>query len=828
MAMTELASPNLLTVGHGLPKQRSCVELRKALRTTSLVNASTTSNNLNTNTTPLGTRSERSAFRRSISQAMFNQRDLNAANSETESFLSPVDKPITSFSSRSHITHNSRRRSLSHGRDACPMSQMLYVDTAFSNTKSIRSGSSTNVSGAGTLGSMSSSSNGSGASTNASLTIEGDIISSPVMSNRQVPLMSQMSVITETGRKGKVARRTVVDAGLRVKKKHVKQSDHRPSHRILVCGGTHVGKTTISKKFVYGVTDMQYSHMEEDTYCKNMVLDGYHLSVQVSDVSASVNAHVELTQYMKYSDAFLVVFALNDPKSITTAEECICLIRQYNGTECPMILVANKLDTVEEGDPKVRTIGFNLSQRYNLKYIETSSLRRRNTSYFYDLIRWLLYGNKGAMPPKLRRRSRSMRTTKLELTPHDTSVFNSPGQSNRSNSRSTNNLADLRKMIVNNLNSESKAGLRRSLSDGEICSKKDTDEKTTMDTTSPTVIISPKRKTKQCKTKSRSLNSTPNAFRIDTQLKNNLLEPTSVKEEKGKDTPNTITLMGQSMRRQVSNLMTPTSPRASTSSREATRSTSRVTIDDGGVSESSFTSDQSFPSTEKSNTRHTKRRNSAERVKSMIMGGKSLEEREKQTINATMGQNTNTSYPDKDPAYRIDLSKNISSASADYAYMSSCSERIPEQHSEVGRTQSACYNRLSSKTATPFSMDNQRKSTDCENGGVYSASRTMQTDRTSSNISTSDRLSPVSNQITAEYIHQIESHSITTGLGKIAGGDNTLGATNEAEKRHVTTRRRGSIEKLKDLIKSPFSPRKNNTPSCVNDNTIPAVYNGGH
>ncbi|KNC79964.1 hypothetical protein SARC_07662 [Sphaeroforma arctica JP610] len=448
-------------------RQNSCMELRRALKTTSQSTATSKSSA----TTPLGTRKDRDAFRRSISHVMFNQGDLDTANATASTNHESQSSGTSSGGGHSRLFQRSqsflsRRRSLSHGRDFNIQRQRSFISqTSDGSTQNTPHGIR-NAQGADSGGSAGASLSGSNksqtsfgqkSSANFSQIVGGD--------------HSKASDSSKDWNGRSSTKKSLVN------KKHGRRAAP-PTHRILVCGAPGVGKTTISKKFVYGVTDMEDSCMDEENYYKAMAVDGTQLRLQVSDISASLEEIDELVCYMQLCDGFLVVCSLADLKSVQYAETCINQIHLYNGTDCPVFLIANKADMMEDGDHRVRNEAAQLSRKYRVKMVETASLTRRNASFFYDLLRWFLYGSLGRAPIKNRKRSASVRTTKSEQKLSETSFLSTNTTSNHTSPAArTTSLADLKEMINTTMAKQAvnqpANGLRRSHSDSDLCSQKD-------------------------------------------------------------------------------------------------------------------------------------------------------------------------------------------------------------------------------------------------------------------------------------------------------------------------------------------------------------------
>ncbi|KAI6234503.1 hypothetical protein M3Y99_00802300 [Aphelenchoides fujianensis] len=120
-----------------------------------------------------------------------------------------------------------------------------------------------------------------------------------------------------------------------------------PSHFTVVCmGASKAGKTTLLNQFLfekyvrsYNPTVEEFHWIEYETERANETL-----TIEIIDTSGSREFLAMREVYYKQGNAFLVVYALNDPSTYAEAIECMEQIQKLNPKNAPILLVANKED----------------------------------------------------------------------------------------------------------------------------------------------------------------------------------------------------------------------------------------------------------------------------------------------------------------------------------------------------------------------------------------------------------------------------------------------------------------------------------------------------
>ncbi|KAH8588672.1 ras family-domain-containing protein, partial [Bisporella sp. PMI_857] len=197
----------------------------------------------------------------------------------------------------------------------------------------------------------------------------------------------------------------------------------RRDYHIVVLGAGGVGKSCLTAQFVQNIWIESYDPTIEDSYRKQIEVDGRQCMLEILDTAGTEQFSEEL--YMKTGQGFLLVFSITSQSSLSELSELReQIIRIKDDDNVPIVIVGNKSD-LEEDRVVSRQKAFGVSQSWgNAPYYETSARRRANVDeVFIDLCRQIIrrdnsatylddehpgygYGNDTyhAQPPQRRRR----------------------------------------------------------------------------------------------------------------------------------------------------------------------------------------------------------------------------------------------------------------------------------------------------------------------------------------------------------------------------------------------------------------------------------------
>ena len=86
-------------------------------------------------------------------------------------------------------------------------------------------------------------------------------------------------------------------------------------YKIVVLGSGGVGKSALTVQFVQGIFVEKYDPTIEDSYRKQVVIDGETCLLNILDTAGQEEFSAMRDQYMRTGEGFLIVFAVNNAKS---------------------------------------------------------------------------------------------------------------------------------------------------------------------------------------------------------------------------------------------------------------------------------------------------------------------------------------------------------------------------------------------------------------------------------------------------------------------------------------------------------------------------------
>ncbi|VDK47724.1 unnamed protein product [Anisakis simplex] len=123
-------------------------------------------------------------------------------------------------------------------------------------------------------------------------------------------------------------------------------------YTLIVLGASKVGKSALVGQFLWDTFISEYRPtVEEFNWIEYNNDAGDELLLQVIDTGGSHDFLAMRHLYARTGDAFIVVFAANDPDSFEEAKRIVEEIRERNMKRAPILLLGNKSDLYEsEGD----------------------------------------------------------------------------------------------------------------------------------------------------------------------------------------------------------------------------------------------------------------------------------------------------------------------------------------------------------------------------------------------------------------------------------------------------------------------------------------------
>lgn len=169
---------------------------------------------------------------------------------------------------------------------------------------------------------------------------------------------------------------------------HVLTSDYK----IVVLGAGGVGKSSVTVQFVQGVYVESYDPTIEDSYRKQIEVDGRACDLEILDTAGVAQFTAMRELYIKSGKGFLLVYSVTDENSL---KELLALreqvLRIKDADNVPMVLIGNKCDLDDERMLSIDD-GIKVSQQWGLvPFYETSAMYKTNVDEaFVDVVRQIM------------------------------------------------------------------------------------------------------------------------------------------------------------------------------------------------------------------------------------------------------------------------------------------------------------------------------------------------------------------------------------------------------------------------------------------------------
>eukprot|EP00760_Papus_ankaliazontas_P012620 PhM_4_TR15460/c0_g1_i1/m.83015 len=149
-------------------------------------------------------------------------------------------------------------------------------------------------------------------------------------------------------------------------------------YRIVALGAGGVGKSCLCIQFIQGHFVQTYDPTVEDSYRKQINLDGTPYMIEVLDTAGQDQYTSMRERYMKSGDGFVLVYSTADPSSLKAAIGIHDhLVKVQGRPDFPCILVGNKADLLQERQVETHE-GRALAEAWGCQFCESSALFRKS------------------------------------------------------------------------------------------------------------------------------------------------------------------------------------------------------------------------------------------------------------------------------------------------------------------------------------------------------------------------------------------------------------------------------------------------------------------
>jgi len=159
-------------------------------------------------------------------------------------------------------------------------------------------------------------------------------------------------------------------------------------YKIVVLGSGGVGKSALTVQFVQGIFVEKYDPTIEDSYRKQVEVDGQQCMLEILDTAGTEQFTAMRDLYMKNGQGFVLVYSITAQSTFNDLSDLREQILRVKDTDdVPMILVGNKCD-LEDERVVGKDQGLNLAKNFMCAFLESSAKAKINVNeIFYDLVR---------------------------------------------------------------------------------------------------------------------------------------------------------------------------------------------------------------------------------------------------------------------------------------------------------------------------------------------------------------------------------------------------------------------------------------------------------
>merc|ERR1719282_146200 len=177
--------------------------------------------------------------------------------------------------------------------------------------------------------------------------------------------------------------------------------------RIVVVGAGGVGKSCLTIKFIKGSFTTTYDPTIEDTYRKQVEVDGNHLILDILDTAGQEDFSAMRASYVRTGQGFLLVYSITSENSIKELRSFHnTILRSKNVDDVPMVILGNKCDAEEMREVSKETCR-ELGVEYRCKSMETSAKENINVTEAFEQVSREISASSPEPPKKVKELKRS-------------------------------------------------------------------------------------------------------------------------------------------------------------------------------------------------------------------------------------------------------------------------------------------------------------------------------------------------------------------------------------------------------------------------------------
>lgn len=174
--------------------------------------------------------------------------------------------------------------------------------------------------------------------------------------------------------------------------------------RLVFLGAAGVGKTALIRRFLQDSFEPKHRRTVEELHSKEYDIGGVKVTVEILDTSGSYSFPAMRKLSIQNSDAFALVYAVDDPESLEAVKSLRDEILEVKEDKyAPIVVVGNKTDCEEKRRVASEDVLSTVEMDWNNSFVEASAKENDNVvEVFRELLQQANLPSR--LSPALRRR----------------------------------------------------------------------------------------------------------------------------------------------------------------------------------------------------------------------------------------------------------------------------------------------------------------------------------------------------------------------------------------------------------------------------------------
>ncbi|XP_029293877.1 ras-related protein Rap-2a-like [Cottoperca gobio] len=144
--------------------------------------------------------------------------------------------------------------------------------------------------------------------------------------------------------------------------------------RLVFLGAAGVGKTALIQRFLKDTFEPKHRRTVEELHRKEFEVAGVKITINIMDTSGSYSFPAMRKLSIQSSDAFALVYAVDDPESLEAVKslrEEILEVKEDKYT--PIVVIGNKIDRHNERQVSSKDVLSTVELEWNHSFLESSA-----------------------------------------------------------------------------------------------------------------------------------------------------------------------------------------------------------------------------------------------------------------------------------------------------------------------------------------------------------------------------------------------------------------------------------------------------------------------